>query len=101
MKQQCPPFFSKLYLLAVFLLFSFMALAQVEQTARYEREHKNNDSEFILVPMGERGILLIHDKDQYRDGKKLWELIGLNSDLKESWNLEMDIETRLRLVGYD
>ncbi len=101
MKQQCPPFFSKLYLLGVFLLFSFMALAQVEQTARYEREQKNDDAEFILVPMGERGVLLIHDKDQYRDGKKLWELIGLNSDLKESWNLEMDIEARLRLVGYE
>jgi hypothetical protein len=101
MKQQGPPFFYTLYLLGAFFFFPFTTVAQVEQTARYERVYKSNDPEFILVPMGERGVLLIHDKDQYRDGKKLWELFGLNSDLKESWSLEMDIEARLRLVGYE
>lgn len=101
MNRQGPPFFCKLYLLVASFFFSFTAVAQIGQTARYEREHKSNDPEFILVPMGESGMLLIHDKDQYRDGKKLWELFGLDSDLKESWNLEMDIETRLRLVGYE
>jgi hypothetical protein len=77
------------------------AIGQVEQTARYERDHKNNDSDYILVPMEERGMVLIHDKDKYREGKKLWEVITLNIDLDEVWSMEMDIEVRLRLVGYD
>ncbi len=88
-------------LIGVALLFSFAVTAQVEQEARYEREYKNNDPDFIIIPMGEHGLSLIQDKDQYREGKKLWELICLNSDLKETWSLELEIEARLRLVGYD
>jgi hypothetical protein len=101
MKYAVHSFFSKFYLIGATLLFSISAIAQVEQIARFERDRKNNDPEFIPIPMDEKGMALIHDKEEYKDGKKLWELIVLNPDLTEAWTLEMDIETRLRLVGYD
>ncbi len=101
MKQLALIFFSKFFLIGVTSFFSIASIAQVEQTARYERERKSNDPEFILIPMNEKGIALIHDKDQFKEGKKLWELIILNADLTEALSLEMDIESRLRLVGHD
>ncbi len=89
------------FLIGAIGTFSIASHAQVEQTARYEREQKSNDSEFILVPMEEKGIVLIHDKDQFKEGKRIWELVVLNSDLKETLSIEIDIESRSRLIGYD
>lgn len=101
MKKQAPLLFIKLCLMGAFFLISIYAIGQAEQTARYEREHKNSDTEFIIFSLGEQGVALIHDLDQYHEGKKLWEVTLLDSNLAESWKLEMEIETRSRLVGYE
>lgn len=101
MKIAAPYYFMRCYLFGAAFLFSISAQAQVEQTARYEREHKSNDLDFILVPMGDQGITLIKDTDKYKEGKKLWEITLLDEDLTEVWTFEMDIEARLRLLGYD
>ncbi len=101
MKQLALLFSIKFFVIGALTFLSIVSTAQVEQTARYERERKSNDPEFMLIPMNEKGIALIHDKDQFKEGKKLWELIILNADLTEAWGLEMDIESRLRLVGHD
>ncbi len=83
------------------VLISVLGYTQITQPARYEREQKNNDSEFIVVPLGENGITLVRSKEKYREGKQLWEITKLNTDLKEDWQLEIEIENRLRLVGYE
>lgn len=101
MKQRSFIFSIRLFLIGAICSFSIASIAQVEQTARYERERKSNDPEFILIPMHEKGIALIHDTEQFKEGKKLWELLILNSDLTEVWRLEIDVESRSRLVGYD
>ena len=95
--------FASIFFIRLFLLgfIPTTAVAQVEQTARYEREHKSNDPEFILISMHEKGIALVRDKEDYKEGKKIWELNILNSDLTELWSLDIGIESRLRLVGYD
>jgi len=101
MKHITYPLLSKRWLIGAICFFSISAYAQVEQTARYERDHKYNDPEILIIPMGEGGLALVNDKEKYRDGKKWWEVIVLNSDLKENWSLELDTEPRQRLVGYD
>jgi hypothetical protein len=93
--------FRKRLLLGATLLLSVVAFAQVEQTARYEREHKVNDPELLLVPMGDKGIVIINDKDKYNEGKKLWGITALSTDLDETWNLELETESRHRLVAYE
>lgn len=93
--------FSKHLLLGVALFLSTVAPAQVEQTARYEREYKYNDPELLLVPMFEKGIAIISDKDKFNEGKRLWGITVLNTDLTETWNLELETESRFRLVGYE
>jgi hypothetical protein len=94
-------FFSKLFPVLLFVSFSFELVAQIKQTARFEREQKNNDKEFILVSLKEKGLILVRDKEKYKEGKQLWEIIRLNTELNEVWSFELDIENRLRIVGYE
>jgi len=90
-----------LWLTLGFSFFSWVSSAQSIQTARYELEQKNSDQEFILVSMQAEGIALIRDMEKYKDGKQLWQLIRVDTTLQEVWSLELDIENRLRLVGYE
>ncbi|MBN8577296.1 MAG: hypothetical protein J0L66_10145 [Cytophagales bacterium] len=80
---------------------SHQCVAQCTQTARYERDHKSSDNEFIIISMFENGLALVRDKDKFKDGKKLWEVIRLDTELTETWALDLSTENRLRLVGYD
>jgi hypothetical protein len=83
------------------LMLTFQTFAQVVQSARFEREQKMNDHEFTIISMQEQGIMLVRDKEQFKEGRQLWELIKLDTTLQEVWSLEIDIENRLRLVGYE
>ena len=93
--------FVSLLPVGIAFLFSASSFAQAVQVARYEREHGSSDQDFIIIPMADKGMILLRDKDKFKDGNKLWEVIGLSTDLTETWNLDMDVEARLRLVGYD
>jgi hypothetical protein len=94
-------FDSKLSLIAIGLFVAVSAFAQTEQVARYEREQKISDPELLIVPMLEKGIALINDKDKYKEGKKIWGIIVLDHDLTELWNLEFNTEPKHRIVGYE
>lgn len=91
----------KVLLISMVCVFTTISDAQIKLDARYEREQKNSDPEFIVISMEENGIALVRNTDKYQDGKQLWEVIALDTDLKETWSLQMDIESRLRLVGYE
>lgn len=91
----------KLMLALMLVNFVWPVFGQVKQGVRYEREHKLNDQEFILISMYESGIALVRDKEKYRDGKLFWEIIRLDTALQEVWTLEMDIRNRHQLVGYE
>ncbi len=93
--------FLKLLQLLLIVSISFAASAQINQTARFEREQKNNDKEFILVSLKEQGLVLIRDKEKYKEGKQLWEIIRLDTELTEVWSFELYTDNRLRIVGYE
>lgn len=90
-----------LLVLLAWVIYSASGLCQVKQTARYEREHKYNDEEFIMMSLHELGLALIRDQEKYREGRQLWEIIRLDTALQEVWTLELDIQSRNRLVGYE
>lgn len=90
-----------LCLLATSLFFSLQGNGQAVQEARYERENKNNDSDFIVISMAEKGVALIRSKDEYKEGNQSWEVTVLDTDLKELWSIDLSIQPRLRLVGYE
>lgn len=91
----------KLFQLLLFVSACSVASAQIKQTARFEREQKNNDKEFILVSLKEKGLVLVRDNEKYKEGKQLWEIIRLDTELKEVWSFELYVENRLRIVGYE
>lgn len=90
-----------LFLLCFFLGVSGEIVAQFTQPARFEREHKNNDTDFIIIPMGEKGLALVQDKNKFTEGNQQWEVTVLDSALRQQWVLSLDLEPRLRIVGYE
>ncbi|MCU0418466.1 MAG: hypothetical protein MUC38_02315 [Cyclobacteriaceae bacterium] len=89
-----------------FWLFWLVAIAgaahaQVRQLERYEREVKPSDSDFTVIPMQQNGLALVHDKNDFQEGKRLWEVILLDTALAEQWVTELYIENRLELLGYE
>ncbi len=77
------------------------ALAQANQTARYELEQKGTDSEYSVISLKEEGLFVIRDNEKYSEGKRIWELIRLDTTLQEVWREQLQTETRVRLVGYE
>lgn len=75
--------------------------AQVSQTARFEEKFKYSDGIFSLITMKSEGILLIRDKEKYESGKKIWQAIILDTDLKEKKRIEFNADTRNKMIGYE
>jgi len=88
-------------LIIAFSLLTLGLCAQATQTARFEREQKNSDNDYMVIPLQKEGLALVRENDKYKEGKAQWEVIRVDTTLQEVWRIEMDIETRLRLVGYD
>ena len=77
------------------------AFGQLQQTQRYEKEFKYADGVFSIISLGEDGILLIRDRDKFEGGKKVWEAVYLDADLNEKKTINLPMEPRNRLIGYE
>ncbi len=75
--------------------------SQLRQPHRFEKEQKFSDNEFIIISLREDGLALLRDKNKYKSGSKTWELILLDTTLQEIHTLELDIDQRKNLVGYE
>src|SRR5690606_6385735 len=84
----------------VAVLAPSLVSAQLQQTQRYEKEFKYSEGVFSIIPLGEDGILLIRDRDKFDGGKKIWEAIHLDTDLKEKKTISLALDPRNRLMGY-
>ncbi|MFZ5971136.1 MAG: hypothetical protein ACOYXA_06050 [Bacteroidota bacterium] len=88
-------------LVALLLATHPNADAQFQQRVRYERGQTNSDNAWALVPMKEHGLALVRDKEKYRNGLRLHEVILLDTALHETDSLELELPNRLNMVGYD
>jgi hypothetical protein len=75
--------------------------AQISQPVRFEEKFKYSDGVFTLIPLKNEGLILVRDKEKYEGGKKLWEGIILDTDLKEKRRAEFALETRNKLIGFE
>lgn len=75
--------------------------AQISQTARWERELKNSSHNYTVITMGNQGIAMVHDKQKYEAGKRFWEIIALDTLLKEKWTREIFVDNRYNFIGHD
>jgi len=85
------------------LLVSFAVTtnAQISQPLRWERENKFSDDTYSIVSLKEEGLALIRDKNKFQNGKKVWELIVLDTTLNQKWATELELQDDLRFLGYE
>lgn len=88
-------------LVGLILLLPFIAHSQLKQLMRYEVEQKESDDAFTAISMKENGIALFRANNKYEEGKRIWELNLLNSELEETWKTEIQLENRFNLVGHE
>lgn len=89
------------WLFLAMFCFTHPAESQIQQTERYEIEQKNSDEYFTVISMEEHGIALMREKDKYHGNKQLWELIILDTKLTEKSRLDIEINQRHNLLGYE
>lgn len=92
------------YLLALWLFSCFPSgytWSQITQPSRYEKEFSIGDGFFTIISLKQEGLCLVRDKDKYSGGKKLWDVVLLDSALQEKKAIEILLESRNQLTGYE
>lgn len=75
--------------------------SEIVQPFRFEKERKYSDEDFTIISLKEEGLALIREKNKYKGGNRTWEVILLDNELKETQNLDLEIDQRKNLVGYE
>ncbi len=85
----------------VFCLLTEVVQAQFINRGRYEKELKTADNGFTVVPLSSYGISMVREKNKYNDGKRLWELILLDTALGEKWQTDLELKSNYDMIGYE
>jgi len=89
-------------LLSILLLaIALMGNAQVLQPARWEQESKFGDDTYTIISLKAEGLALVRSLDKFKNGKKTWEVIFLDTDLNQKWTTELELQDDLRFVGFE
>jgi hypothetical protein len=88
-------------IVVIFTMGYFTAAGQVLQPYRYEREQKNFDDYFHLISLEEKGLALFRERDKFKNSNRIWELIFLDTALKERKTIELEIKERYKMIGYE
>ncbi|HZI26324.1 MAG TPA: hypothetical protein VFD46_14665, partial [Chryseolinea sp.] len=73
----------------------------MSQTQRYEREQKNSDDYFNVISLKEEGLALFRERDKFKGSNRVWELILLDTALQEKSTLDLEINDRYKMIGYE
>jgi len=74
---------------------------QFHNRGRYEKELKTADNGFTLVSLEENGVALMREKNKFNEGKRLWELIVLDTAFEEIWQTDVEIKSNYDMIGYE
>ncbi len=90
-------------LLAFFVVTNIFtqAVSQLQQPHRFEKEQRYSDEDFSIIPLKIEGIALVREVNRYKSGNHTWEVTLLDSALQENATLELEIDTRNHLAGYE
>ena len=91
--------------LLISVLFGFLiftqAVSQLQQPHRFEKEQKYSDEDFTIISLKTEGLALVREENRYKNGNHTWEVILLDSTLQEDVTIELEIDTRNQLAGYE
>ena len=88
-------------LVFVFLSIATWLQAQISQPARWEQENKYTDETYSVISLKEDGIALLRELEQYRNSKRVWQLVILDTALHERWTNEVELHAEMRFTGYE
>jgi hypothetical protein len=86
---------------ACFILLNTVANAQLSQVERWELEQKPSDNAWTVISMKDRGLAIVRDKEKFLEGQKRFQIITLDTLLKETGNVEVSVSPRMGLIGYE
>jgi hypothetical protein len=84
-----------------FLLSAVVASAQINQVERWEIEQKNSDDGWTIISMKDQGLALVRDKEKFLDNEKQFQILILDTLLREKENIEVAVPFRMKLIGYE
>ncbi|MEL7145067.1 MAG: hypothetical protein AAFO69_01760 [Bacteroidota bacterium] len=73
----------------------------IKQTNRLEMEVLNDYHNFTVIPGEDNGLLVVSEPNDERTRGEYWEVIGLDTDLKQKWKQNVFAEAGTYLKGYD
>lgn len=87
----------------IFLIFVCVAssVAQLTQPARFEKEQKAFDNDFTLISLEQHGLALFRETDTYKDGKHDWQLILLDTALRQRLDTTLAVDRSRAFVGHE
>jgi len=92
----------KIFFLATLLFVTCLnALSQIQQPNRFEKEVKFNDTDFTVISLKTDGLAVIREKNDYKSGNQIWEVILLDTALQGSEPIEFEIDDHYHLAGYE
>ncbi len=87
--------------LLAFINVSPTAMAQLSQAHRFEQEIKSSEEGFTVISLKKEGLAMIRDINKYDQGKKKWQLEFVDTTLTKIWTSELELSSRLQLVGHE
>ena len=75
--------------------------SQLQQPYRFEQVIKNSEEGFTVISLKKEGLALIRDMHKFSGGNKKWQLEIVDTVLTKRWSTELELESRLILVGYE
>ena len=93
--------FMQSFAAACFILSAIVAHAQLNQIERWEMEQKSSDNAWTVISMRDKGLAIVRDKEKFLEGRKMFQILTLDTLLKESGNVEIGVSPRMQLIGYE
>ena len=97
------------YLVAILLVLGFYpAFAQevdtsafIQQTERLELEVLNDYHNYTVIPGEEHGLMIVSEPNEFHATGEYWQLIGVDTDLKEKWRQDIFANPGTYFKGYE
>src|SRR5687768_13347972 len=75
--------------------------AQVRQTHRYEREHRNGENYYTVISLKEEGLALLQQTNEFEGNRRAWELVLLDTACQQKSIVTYHLEDRYPMIGYE
>lgn len=85
----------------ILMIGALNTVAQLSQVGRFEKEQKSRFGDFHVVSLEDQGLALLRDREKYEQRDRRWEFIQIDTMLAEVWTMDLAVDHKYRLAGYD